>query len=53
MTFVLLFCMLLFLGFCAVILVMGISDIYGNKKSENPIAVTTPRANSDNRDSRS
>jgi hypothetical protein len=52
MTFVLLLCMLLFMGFCAVILVMGISDIFGNRKSENPIGVTNTQTDNDDGDSR-
>jgi hypothetical protein len=34
MTFIILICMLLFLGFCAVILLMGILDVFGNRKSK-------------------
>ena len=40
MTFLLLLGMLLFLGFCAVILVMGISDIFGARETQKPDDVT-------------
>jgi hypothetical protein len=52
MTFALLFGMLLFLGFCAAILAMGISDIYGNRESEKSSGAQTTRTGNDDRDRR-
>jgi hypothetical protein len=52
MTFVILLFMLLFLGLCAVILAIGISDVLGNRRSEEPIGATTTQTNNDDRDSR-
>jgi hypothetical protein len=43
--------MLLFLGFCAVILVMGISDIISEREKEKTVGVTTTQTDDDDRDS--
>jgi hypothetical protein len=52
MTFVVLLFMLLFLGFCAFILAIGISDAFCNRGGERLIGVTTTQTSNDDRDSR-
>jgi hypothetical protein len=52
MTFGLLFGMILFLGFCAAILAMGISDIYGNRESEKSSGAQTAQTGDDDKDRR-
>jgi hypothetical protein len=47
MTFVLLLCMLLFMGFCAVILAMGILDVFRNRKSEKPFGGATTQSDNE------
>jgi hypothetical protein len=52
MTFVVLLFMLLFIGFCAVILAMGISDVFGKRGGGKSVGVATAQTSNDDRGNR-